>query len=95
MKKETVGCLKAVFELSQVTATERPEVPPTRDELLLVGATKKGLKELTRLGLVRDDLVNVVETLTNGNTRKVGRVAYKLTALGQETVNQLGFKAPK
>jgi hypothetical protein len=84
--------LQKAYQLSTLVASQRPDIPPTREEVGHLGVTKKDLKELERYGLLQTFHMNVTENLRNGFSTTTGRVVFKMTAVGHEVCDQLGFK---
>ena len=92
-KKLTSDCkisLHKIHQISGVITKQRPDVPPTRDELEHLGVTKRDLKDLEYLGLIKNRTMIVTQTNGNGRTT-TGRVVYTITTLGREVCAQLGF----
>lgn len=91
MKPPVKNALYLVFQLSKLLKSSRPEVPPTRDELIGSGTSKKHLQELERLGLATSQVLVLVEGHKGGGKNVHGRCVYQLTSLGHEACHQLGF----
>lgn len=87
--------LHKLYQLGEIIAKNRPDVPPTRDELANLGVTKQELKDLERLSLVKSQLMIVDQAGKNMQKTTTGRVVYVLTRLGKEVCAQLGFTQPK
>ena len=83
--------------LTQHTLEDRPDVPPTRDELCLMkNTTKKDLKLLENVGLIKGETIIVKERVNQENTatRTVGRVCYRFTPIGEKFLQQIGIALP-
>jgi hypothetical protein len=87
--------LHKLYGIGEVIAKNRPDVPPTRDELASLGVTKQELKDLEALGLIKSRTMIVTQTFRNLNKTTTGRPVYTITSLGKEVCAQLGFIPPK
>lgn len=82
------GYLKLLAETYEI----RPDVPPTRDEICTItGSSKKEIRELVSLGIIREQMV----ILRENGCRTVGRISYELTELGAQAAEQMGLEVPK
>lgn len=83
----------AFFKLNERVKKERPDVPPTRDEILSLSKTQKlDLKELVRLGYLYSKTLLVKEKTKNGEQTN-GRNCYYLTTQGLELAHHLGLES--
>lgn len=84
MKESLVTALRALYVTQKVTEQDRPEIPPTRDELQLHGVTKAQLKKLEAKGLCKSEVIVVRE-----GSRVCGRPTYTLTSTGDALCTSL------
>jgi hypothetical protein len=84
--------LQKLYHFAEMVSKQRPDVPPTRDELANLGASKQDLKNLERLELVQSRTMVLDQHYRNGSKVTSGRVVYALTDVGREVCTQLGFR---
>ena len=87
--------LRRFYIVSEVVKSRHPEFPPTRDELEVIGLTKKHLRELENKGICSSATVIVEEQTKKGGKRICGRVAYAFTDIGAELCKLYGFELKK
>jgi hypothetical protein len=83
----------AFVHLLGITYEERPDVPPTREEILMASrGEKKDIKALESLGLIQGNLLSIREG--KGGT-VVSRNCYSITKLGEEFAAAIQLTVPQ
>ena len=92
MNDKTKKSLRVLFILNKQTEADRPDIPPTKQELEIAKVGKKELRSLESIGACKSFIINVNSGASKSST---GRMVYQMTSLGYELCKQLGFKAPR
>ena len=90
MKPHQIDGLYKLFLMTYHTKDERPDIPPTREELANLGVDKKTLKFFETKGWCKTEVL----ALQEGKISR-GRVVYILTPDGYSVCKEIGFVEPK
>lgn len=92
IKDSDVELLRRMFLVYHMTVYDRPLIPPTRDELAMVGIDKKILQRFEKCGFC-ETKTRIVQEKGKGT---IGRVIVNMTDLGNEICdNVFKFKRPQ